>query len=182
MKLVAESLYEYTNENENSTFANMLLNIAKSFVSPKYLKVLEKQLNQKDYTVKASIEDGLVNPIYVQQHMDEFDENMYNIYGNVVEKFPEVINYQVFVGDEMSIDDETGHYKEPEETFDHALDLMKDKLNFDYETENGEGGKVYFDSKNKIGYAEMKMDEIVDMWFFKSKGSFSMKNVRSQKN
>ena len=114
--------------------------------------------------------------------MDEFDETMYNIYGNVVEKFPEVLDYQVFVGDVMGIDDETGLYKDSEETFDDALDFMKEKLDFDYETENGEGGKVYFDSKNKIGFAEMMVGEVVDMWFFQPAGRFSSKEMGIHKN
>jgi len=179
-KLVAESLNEFMGERENSLFAEMLLNIAGSFVSPEYLKVLEKQLKKKDYTVKASVKLGLVNPFYAQQHMDEFDETMYDVYGNIVEKFPEVMDYQVFVGDEMGVED--GEYKESEETFDDALDILKNKLNFDYEAENGEGGKVYFDTKNKIGYAEMKVGETVDMWFFQPAGRFSMKDVNLHKN
>ena len=181
-KLVCESLNEFMGEREDSLFAEMLLNLAKSFVSPEYMKVLEKQLKKKDYTVRKSVKDGLVNTAYVQQHMDEFDETMYDIYGNVVEKFPETIDYQVFVGDEMGINPETGHYKDPEETFDHALDMMKDQLNFDYETENGEGGKVYFDSKNKIGYAEMMFGEKVDTWFFKPAGEFRSKDMGLHRN
>lgn len=179
-KLVCESLNEFMGERESSLFADMLLNIAKSFVSPEYMKVLEKQLQKKDYTVRASVKLGLVNPVYAQKHMDEFDETMYDIYGNVVEKFPEVIDYQVFVGDEMGVED--GEYTESEETFDNALDFMKEKLDFDYETENGEGGKVYFDSKNKIGFAEMKFGETVDMWFFKPAGRFSSKDMGIHKN
>lgn len=180
-KLVCESLNEFMGEREDSVFAEMLLNLAKSFVSPEYLEVLRKQLKKKDYTVRKSVKDGLVSAAYPQKHMDEFDETMYDIYGNVVEKFPETIDYQVFVGDEWGVDDR-GEYKESEETFDHALDLMKEQLDFDYETENGEGGKVYFDSKNKIGYAEMMFGEKVDMWFFAPAGEFKSKYMGLHKN
>ena len=181
-KLVCESLNEFMGEREDSVFAEILLNLAKSFVSPEYLKVLRKQLQKKDYTVRKSIKDLVVNQSYAQQHMDEFDETMYDIYGNVVEKFPETMDYQVWVGDIMDVNDEGSGYNSPEETTDHALDIMKDQLNFDYETENGEGGKVYFDTKNKIGYAEMMVGHPEDMWFFQPAGEFKSKYMGLHKN
>jgi hypothetical protein len=182
-KLVCESLNEFMGEREQSLFGEMLLKTAGSFLSPEYMKVLEKQLLKKEYTVRESVELGLVHAFHADQHMEEFDETVKDIYGDIINKFPEVMDYQAFVGDEMGIDDETGHYKESEETFDNALDIMKNQLNFDYETENATGGGVYFDTNNKIGYAEMKMGEhSEDFWFFQPAGRFSSRNIGIHKN